>query len=368
MQGINNFKKNILNNGLVKIVSKVIYYLMIGYGLHIVGEIIWNEWNIYFTFILFVSILFGLIINILFHELGHLFAGLLGGYSFLLFSIMNIIWIKENRKIEIGKRKSPAPLGQCLMISPTKTNSSKFIFYHLGGIIANFLIFLFALILYFVNTDVYIKISMLVLTLIGILSCISNAIPYGQSDGANILKGLKNIDYRRQIDNILKIHVGIMQGKSYVNLKEYVYLDERQPIFSPTNIIMYSVLVNAYNEEQKYELAFEIIEPLWEVIDKLESSYQLEITKEYFFLLLLISPEREEVKVIKSGEPYCSFNKMERADAKRIQAAYVYIVEKEKDKALLLINQAKKLVNRMPTISDQLNERKMISYIEKMVS
>ncbi|HPE38038.1 MAG TPA: hypothetical protein PK567_00940 [Bacillota bacterium] len=80
-------------------------------------------------------------IQLVLHELGHLFAGLISGYSFISFRVYNTVWIKKNGKLAIKKYKLTGTAGQCLMKPPLYQENGKnpINLYQLGGVLMNML-------------------------------------------------------------------------------------------------------------------------------------------------------------------------------------------------------------------------------------
>ena len=70
----------------------------------------------------FVLMLIGtyvaMLIQIVFHEAGHLIFGLMTGYRFSSFRIANLMWVKLDGRIQFRKLHIAGTGGQCLMIPP----------------------------------------------------------------------------------------------------------------------------------------------------------------------------------------------------------------------------------------------------------
>lgn len=78
------------------------------------------------------------------HELGHLVAGLLSGYKFVSFRVLNYTFIRIDGKTKVKKYSVAGTAGQCLLTPPERDNDRiSATWYNAGGIIAN-LVCLFA--------------------------------------------------------------------------------------------------------------------------------------------------------------------------------------------------------------------------------
>ena len=88
---------------------------------------------------LFIGIYIVIFLQIVIHEAGHLFFGLLSGYDFSSFRVGNFMWVNENGKIKLKRMSIVGTGGQCLMSPPEINTNEKFPFvlYNLGGSIMN---------------------------------------------------------------------------------------------------------------------------------------------------------------------------------------------------------------------------------------
>ena len=90
----------------------------------------------------FVLMLIGtyvaMLIQIVFHEAGHLIFGLMTGYRFSSFRIANLMWVKLDGRIQFRKLHIAGTGGQCLMIPPDlKDGKIPVMLYNFGGAIMN---------------------------------------------------------------------------------------------------------------------------------------------------------------------------------------------------------------------------------------
>lgn len=137
-------------------------------------------------------------LHIIIHEAGHMIFGLLTGYRFLSFRIMNFIWIKDNGKIKLKKYHLAGTSGQCLMSPPDmKDGKMPFVLYNLGGSIANFVsAIIFAGLFVFCRNILIVSALLICMSVIGIVLGLSNAIPlkFGMvnNDGYNTIVLMKS--------------------------------------------------------------------------------------------------------------------------------------------------------------------------------
>lgn len=187
-----------------KIKEKLPFLLSIGGLMIISGILAYNSASVVDNYIkdqgTFIKILFtislmllalgmGVVIQTIFHELGHLIFGLITKYKFLFFRVGNLTLINENGNLKLKKFNIPGTLGQCLMAPPKfKRGKYPFMLFNLGGVIINvFLGITFFLISPYLDKSIF-SIFLLGTGLMGIYLGITNAIPLEgvPTDGTNI--------------------------------------------------------------------------------------------------------------------------------------------------------------------------------------
>jgi len=168
--------------------------------------------------VLLVSLLVGLLLHIIIHEAGHLAAGRLSGYSFVSLRVGNLTIIREEDKLVRKKYGIAGASGQCLMSPPDVADTQHkfpFIFYNLGGGLANILFSIPLLIFSFLASG-HILSALLIFALIGIILGVVNIIPMKISgianDGLNIITCCKSLKNRRALWIQLKFVALVTQG------------------------------------------------------------------------------------------------------------------------------------------------------------
>ncbi|MGT2665947.1 hypothetical protein ACVRYP_01270 [Streptococcus rifensis] len=92
-----------------------------------------------FPGLLFLYTVIAGILQLAIHEAGHLVFGLLTGYRFLSYRILNLHWQKQkDGRLRFSFHSVPGTLGQCLMIPPSPVDGKiPYVLYNLGGGLAN---------------------------------------------------------------------------------------------------------------------------------------------------------------------------------------------------------------------------------------
>jgi len=91
--------------------------------------------------IIILSLIISIPLSIVFHEGGHLIFGLMSGYLFSEFRILNLVFFKNGKKLKISFEKiNGMILGQCAMYPPKykKNKKTKFVLYNSGGLILTY--------------------------------------------------------------------------------------------------------------------------------------------------------------------------------------------------------------------------------------
>lgn len=166
-----------------------------------------------------VGILLGYAVQIFVHELGHLLAGLLSGYTFISFRAGRLMLSMQEGKLRRTWLTVPGTMGQCLMAPPPPRNGQfPFVLYNLGGGGANLLIGLMLLILMMVFPwPVFARPIGFGLVTVGIYLGITNLVPASmqgiRNDGANVRALRADEIVRQAFWAILQISADLVAGK-----------------------------------------------------------------------------------------------------------------------------------------------------------
>ena len=158
-------------------------------------------------------------VQTVFHEGGHLLAGLLTGYRFLSFRIGRLTLVKTHEGFSFRRYSLAGTGGQCLMRPPEKRpdGSYPYRFYHFGGVLLNLLTAAMFYLLYFV-CHVY---FFLYLASTGLVHALLNGIPMRvqgiATDGYNCIHTAKDPIAREAMWRQLRINE---EGSEGVRLKD----------------------------------------------------------------------------------------------------------------------------------------------------
>lgn len=166
-----------------------------------------------------------LVAHTILHEAGHLIAGLISGYKFLLFRIGSLTLIHNDGKYHFKKFPLEGTAGQCLMIPPQlPIEKIPTKLYNLGGILVNILSSAIALIIALTSSNVWVIIASFLFVLIGVVLAALNGIPMKiggiSNDGKNVQFLDKDILSKKAFVNQLMIHAITQQGTRPRNIPD----------------------------------------------------------------------------------------------------------------------------------------------------
>lgn len=340
----------------------IVISLAVGSGLGIYMGIAGHSF--WWMILIGISFLLSGIIHIIIHEAGHLLAGYLSGYQFIMFRLLNIVWIKTEHGVELRRQHVSGILGQALMVPPKDVENPPFKFYHLGGIVLNFVTsFLLVLFVPYIENEL-LRDNLIAAAVMGFLLALLNAVPNGINDGANVKRAWDDKVQQKQFQNTLEIYAGMVRGKKIGDLLQFILINERYPLSDGGNTTMQSFKAAYYMEQLQFEKGLELYQSLWKDVDKLVGPHQPEIIQNYLFLLILTDPASSDIEEILEDKRFKAQKKVKQTDMKRLLAAYYMNVENDLEKAEKLLQEARELLHRSPTLTDQNLEEILINYLE----
>ena len=166
----------------------------------------------------FVCLYLALLVQIIVHEAGHLIFGLMTGYRFSSFRILNLMWIKKDGKIMFKRMATLVNGGQCLMSPPDLIDGQMpVMLYNFGGVIMNAVTALLCLGFSLLFSSYSIAwLFTVFLAIIGFAFALLNGIPFNLStmnnDGRNALDLSKNPETMRALWIQLKVTELLSEG------------------------------------------------------------------------------------------------------------------------------------------------------------
>ncbi|MGN1344986.1 MAG: hypothetical protein ACI4U3_10410 [Traorella sp.] len=231
-------------NRMKSILIQIGLGILIGLGLGILMLFVFDESffdNYGFSTLVYLLIMvfISFILQIIFHEAGHLLFGYLAGFKFVSFRIGSYIITKEDQKFKLGRYHLQNTAGQCLM-EPSLPNYKNYLLYNLGGGIVNLAVSLLFLILGILNHDLLFDIFCFSLLSVGIFLGLTNLIPLDvgiPNDGYNAYWMSKDKSSIQALYQQLMISKELASGKKMSELeKDLIEIGEDAQLNNPLNM------------------------------------------------------------------------------------------------------------------------------------
>ena len=358
-------KKKIIN-GLLQILGIMIVGGIIGYAVgKIAGDTLSRVDKPNIILFLITGII-AFVLHIIVHEAGHLLFGLLSGYKFISFRVFDFKIMKdENGKFKIRYERLAGTGGQCLMRAPEYIEGKfKYKLYLLGGVMFNLF---FSIIFWLVLPSYY----TLLFALIGFTLAFLNLIPMGFNDGMTFYHASKDettrfilflqleyVYYQSIGKNLLIEQPEIVEKINSLEITKNNYLTDSLEFIKLEGLEYFFDFDTLYTETRKLFLEREDLLPV----------YKVELMALLVKLISLVNPEDELLEELMNDKTLLARFKQKNPQTKNILATYEWGVKLDDEKAMILIEEARKLKNKAPNLYVQNIEMKYCDYLEKKIS
>ncbi len=326
---------------------------------------------VYFCGVL-LSLFFAYLFQILIHEGGHLIFGILTGYKFVSFRILNYLIVKENDHIELKRYNVAGTLGQCLLAPPEWNDNFPYVLYNLGGVIMNVVsaiitIALFILIPYMPVLSEFLFIS----TLLALVFAASNGIPIPSSgattDGNNLYYMKKDLNARRALYQQLEIHNKILQEIRIKDIPDELFdipdnADISNPLISAIKVNKLNKLFDIGNYQQAKHEIEDILK-----IETLPLLLENEIKCEQLFIELITDCQKDIIDKLynKKLRQYIKVTK-NYPSRQRLLYAYYLLYKNDSESANNHLNIFHKSCKKFPYKSEIESELEVLAEINKI--
>ena len=315
--------------------------------------------------LLIISCVLGVVIQIIVHEAGHLVFGLLTGYKFVSFRVFDFKLEKDdNNKFKLRLQHMRGTLGQCLM-KPPKYIEGKFRYklYLAGGVLGNLI---FSVAIWFIYPSIY----TLMIVMIGIIFGISNAIPSGFNDGMTYKLSTQDETNKYVLYLTLVVNYYASIGKSYIEehpeeLEKIKNLKIEKPNYNTDALKL--IEYDYYQEQFEFEKAYHGLLEFYKENPDMVLPYKMEVSKLLIFFMCLLDKENPLLEEL-LADPYTkSTLKANVPQNKTINALIEWKVNNNPEKALELLEEGRKILDKSPNLRAQIMEEKYISYIKDLI-
>ncbi|MBE6301950.1 MAG: hypothetical protein E7085_08895 [Parabacteroides distasonis] len=243
----------------------------------------------------FVTFILTCLLQILLHEGGHLIGGLLSGYHFVSFRILNWTIIKEEGKVRIKHFSIAGTGGQCLLTPPEKPMKEiPVILYNLGGVIMNLLTATLSLILLITIEELPYPIELFLIfnCIVGYFLGLLNGIPFNfgaiSNDANNMRLLLKDEQSKQTMTHLLHINAFVQKGMRPKEIPErYFTCNEPINYKNPLQINLYLMVIGKLMDEEQWEICYNKLEDLMKHKDEMLDLFVKETASELLFISLI---------------------------------------------------------------------------------
>ena len=243
----------------------------------------------------FVTFILTCLLQILLHEGGHLIGGLLSGYHFVSFRILNWTIIKEEGKVRIKHFSIAGTGGQCLLTPPEKPMKEiPVILYNLGGVIMNLLTATLSLILLITIEELPYPIELFLIfnCIVGYFLGLLNGIPFNfgaiSNDANNMRLLLKDEQSKQTMAHLLHINAFVQKGMRPKEIPErYFTCNEPINYKNPLQINLYLMVIGKLMDEEQWEICYNKLEDLMKHKDDMLDLFVKETASELLFISLI---------------------------------------------------------------------------------
>ena len=294
-----------------------------------------------------LAALIAFVLNIILHEGGHLVAGLLMGYKFVSFRFFNWTLIRKDGHLKWRNFELEGTGGQCLMAPPDKPlEEIDTRWYNAGGVLANAIIALLAIVLIWaLNLPSWLNSLLAAMALFGILGVLTNGIPMKlggvANDGYNLLQLEKDIPGKQCFCNVLELNALNQEGKTYSEMPERLFIipdpiDWKNPMHTAAVLASVTRKQAQHQWEESYQQLTEASSHKSDIMPL----YQLEL--ENMMTLACIATGRDdEARQHYTDEvaKYVSHHAPTMSDKQMTTMAVALALEGDRPKAEQLLNQ-----------------------------
>ena len=282
------------------------------------------------------------ILQIILHEGGHLIGGLLSGYRFVSFRILNWTIIKEEGKLRIKHFNIAGTGGQCLLTPPEKPiHDIPVVIYNLGGVMMNLLTATLSLILLITTEELPYPIELFLIfnCIIGFFLGILNGIPFSfgaiSNDANNMRLLLKDEQSKQTMVHLLHINAFVQKGMRPKDIPDF-YFTCNKPINykNPLQINLYLMVIGKLMDEEQWEICYNKLEDLIKHKDEMLDLFIKETACELLFISL-ITGRQERAKELYTEElsRYIQQYAKIMSSKQRILCTIAFYMEKDRVKA-----------------------------------
>lgn len=291
---------------------------------------------------LILFLIFAVLLQIVVHEAGHLVFGLMTGYKFVSFTILNFRIYKRDKKLTVGLSPVIGAGGQAAM-EPNFSESDNIpvFWYNAGGTVFNLLSsFLAGWFVLWLNDESFIRTFFVAIAIVGLFFAVSNGIPMRThlqtNDAYNILMMINNPSAKRAFYRIMKINAFGMEERIILDYPAILFSDLPENDYNNPLICCFAIdKIFYFLELEEYQKALDICNEMLKA-KNIPGIYKNEATCEKQFCEIMLG-------ITSTNKPY--FLKKSTTKARLVplasyhtQYSYAAFISHDKDKAEKILN------------------------------
>ena len=223
-------------------------------------------------------------LQLIIHEGGHLVTGLLTGYRFVSFRVLNWLLIRKDDRLQWRNFELAGTGGQCLLAPPDKPlEQIDTRWYNAGGVLANVITAVLAIVLmYTVDMPLWMHALMFLMAFIGVSFALLNGIPMKvggvANDGLNLFQMEKDRPAKLSFCNILDVNARCQEGEPYAEMPEHLFaLPDPFDWENSMHVAAVLLSVTKMMAFHQWEDAYQLLTEAHDNKDNYMRLYQLEI-------------------------------------------------------------------------------------------
>ena len=257
----------------------------------------------------FIFMFLAFFLQVIIHEGGHLVCGLATGYRFVSFRILNFTLIRQGGKFRIKRFGIAGTGGQCLLTPPDKPlQDIPCVLYNLGGVIANLLTAVIAILLLLTVDDMPhpLRLFLLLFCLIGIFLSLTSGIPMRMggigNDADNMRLLLKDRRSKQALVTQLRVNALVQEGMRAKDMPEEWFRQEGAINYKDAlQTSVHLMSISRLADLGEWDSAYSALEETMKHKDEIIGLFVKEITCELLYIAL-ISGKSEQVDELYTDE------------------------------------------------------------------
>lgn len=322
---------------------------------------------------LYMLALFGLLllailayfIQVIIHEAGHLVFGLLSGYKFSSFRILNLMLIRLDGRLQLRRFSLAGTAGQCLLQPPELVDGKyPYVLYNLGGVLMNVLTAgLFALLAW--GSGGFFALFLKLLAWIGLLEAILNGIPMKTdmvcNDGYNVLAMTKSPAAQRSLWVQMQMMDALSRGLRLSKMpQEWFSMPEEAQMLNSMTAVLGVFYANRLLDEHQFDRLVPVLDQLLQGDYEIMGLHRMSLTCDRIYCALLAG-EQERAKELLDRQQVQMMKQMgKNPSTLRTLYAQALLLEQDRETADKILKEFDRVAKTYPYAADIASERELI--------